>query len=164
MDYLLAMKLVFKRTHYLILGWLVFLGLLALNFYIMTGEGDLQTRISTFVDIFLKEPLNILLAGLLTIFAGISIPMSIYANREAAKNKKIEVKEGLMGIVSAVISTIVVTASCVACLSPFVALLGVGGALFLSQYSVLISLIGLGLIFLSIQWAAEKILGICKTC
>ncbi len=149
----------FQKPRYKILAIIVFIALFILNVYIW-ASGDFSDIFNFIWDVFWANPVNVTLTFIVMGLAAISIPMSLYAYKRAKEDKG----KGLIGTLASIITTASLSITCVACISPLVALVGATGSVFLINYSWVISLIGIALMLISIKWATEKILGICKTC
>lgn len=103
---------------------------------------------------------------LLSILTALSIILQLYIYR-INKSRKIGISifgQGIVGVFSAFLASILGASTCAACLSFVFGLLGVGGFFFLLEYRNEITLFAVIILMLSIYFSSKRIMEDCEVC
>jgi hypothetical protein len=105
----------------------------------------------------------IFILSVLTVYSLI-IHSFLFFKQKSLKSAVLVLGQGGMGSISGIIASAFTTATCAACLSGILGFLGVGTLYFLLDNRLLITLTTIILLLVSIYFASQKVLGICKVC
>lgn len=160
-SYIQAVKRIFKNKMYIVgfvlLAVMIFILFVYIPVKIVPGNDfRYQLSIMPWRDYILFVALSVL--------TSLSITSNIYLMRRKQSIQVHQVGSVTISGITATVGSIFGSITCLACASTFLSFFGVGTVMILFKFRLLITAVTLGLLFVSIHFTSQKVLGVCNTC